>query len=118
MCYKHYPALLSHMRKRTVTVRHRFQTNLKDPRLAYFQVRVEMGPDFDSNIFKKFVRFFDGLKDDEYWLSAAFGQLSVGASKSSRRLQLVNVAALRQASHLNIEFIKQNLAAPLSISFF
>ena len=110
------------MKKRVVTVKRNEQIHLKDPRLAYFKVKIIMNKDFDSNMFKKFVKFFDDLKDDSYWLTNQFNQFNLDEideeSKSRKKLILVNIDELKKAKHLNIHFIKQNLSAPLSISFF
>ena len=124
MCYENFHTLLSDkfMKKRVVTVKSKEQKNLKDPRLAYFKVKIVMSKYFDSNLFKKFVKFFDDLKDDSYWLTNQFNQFNLDQegeeSKLCKRLVLVNIDELKKAKHLNIYFIKQNLSAPLSISFF
>ena len=123
MCYENFHILLSDkfMKKRVVTVKSKEQKHLKDQRLAYFKIKIVMNKDFDSNMFKKFVMFFDDLQSDSYWLTNQFNQLDLSEGSSSKlckRLVLVNMEELKIAKHLNIHFIVQNLQAPLSILFF
>ena len=124
MCFENFHTLLSgkFMKKRVVTLKSKDQKNLKDPRLAYFKIKIIMSKDFDSNLLKKFVKFFDDLKDEAYWLTNDFNQLNLShklvTSKTNNKLKLVNIDELKNAKLLNIHFIKQNISAPLSISFF
>ena len=124
MCFSNFHILLSDkfMKKRVVTVKSKDQKHLKDPRLAYFKVKFQMNTDFGLNQLKKFVKFFDDLKDDTYWLSFSFNKLGLTEewveSKLPAKLNLVNVDELKKAKHLNIHFIKQDINNIILITNF
>ena len=97
--YSNLNSLLNNdaMKKRVIILKNRNQHSLRDPRLAYFKVKIEMNPNFDSNDLKKFVKSILNFKSDEYWNQWKMEDLDV----KSKKLSLINYDVLQKANHLN-----------------
>ena len=99
MWYSNLNSLLNNdaMKKRVIVLKNRNQHSLRDPRLAYFKVKIEMNPKFKSKDLKNFVQSILNFKSDEYWNQRKMEDLDV----KSKMLSLVNYDILQKANHLN-----------------
>ena len=85
------------MKKRVIVLKNRYQHSLRDPRLAYFKVKIEMNHNFNSDDLKEFVQSILNFKSDEYWSQRKMEDLDV----KSKKLSLINYDVLQKANHLN-----------------
>jgi hypothetical protein len=120
--------LIDFMDKRVVTIDHRDQKYLRNPRIAYFQVRFIMNKNFDIKDLIFFVSYFDRFierddTDDEDEFEREFkNKLRLKKKKSRKRkryLPVKNKYIMHKLDkYINVFEIKQDRESPISIKTF
>ena len=104
--------------KRIITLKHRNQKYLRDPRLGWFRLKVKMNNNLKPKDLEKFVSYFDNLletnqsQDQDSYLNI------YQPKKRKSRLRKLKLNVFSKWKLINLEFIHQNALKPLSLKYY